>query len=336
MHYLDNAATTAVLPEAAEAALRTMCEGFGNPSSLHRLGLEAARLLEDSRKSVAAALGCLPEETYFTSCGTESTNISLRGAAYLNRHQKGRIITTEIEHAATLNTCKQLAAEGYDVVFLKPDETGHITPAALAEALTEDTFLLSCQLVNNEIGTVQPVAEFGAMLKSKAPRALFHIDAVQGLARVKLTPKKWNCDLMSVSGRMKNHYLDIPVHLQIGVPILGVVRVFAYGGPKFIVGLSSKTTVDMDVAGTSTTVTYNHYSGKVTAPGLSDDELGNASDDTGTFKRFDIMMGVGGGVELFKHLTVKAGYEWGLMNLSKADGMTINRNQFVVSAGLSF
>lgn len=200
MHYLDNAATTAVLPEAAEAALRTMCEGFGNPSSLHRLGLEAARLLEDSRKSVAAALGCLPEETYFTSCGTESTNISLRGAAYLNRHQKGRIITTEIEHAATLNTCKQLAAEGYDVVFLKPDETGHITPAALEQALTGDTFLLSCQLVNNEIGTVQPVAEFGAMLKAKAPRALFHIDAVQGLARVKLTPKKWNCDLMSVSG----------------------------------------------------------------------------------------------------------------------------------------
>ena len=143
-------------------------------------------------------------------------------------------------------------------------------------------------------------------------------------------------DLVSVSGKTKNHYLDIPVHLQIGVPILGVVRVFAWGGPKFIVGLSSKTTVDMDVAGTSTTVTYNHYNGKVTAPGLSDDELGNASDDTGTFKRFDIMMGVGGGVELFKHLTVKAGYEWGLMNLSKADGMTINRNQFVVSAGLSF
>ena len=200
MHYLDNAATTRVLPEAAEAAVHAMCEGFGNPSSLHKMGIEASHLLEDSRKTVASALGCLPEETYFTSCGTESTNISLRGAAYLNRHKKGRIITTEIEHAATLNTCKQLAAEGYDVVFLKPDETGHITPAALADALTEDTFLLSCQLVNNEIGTVQPVAELGAMLKSKAPRALFHIDAVQGLARVKLTPKKWNCDLMSVSG----------------------------------------------------------------------------------------------------------------------------------------
>ena len=200
MHYLDNAATTAVLPEAAEAAMHAMRTCFGNPSSLHKMGIDASHLLGDSRKTVACALGCLPEETYFTSCGTESTNISLRGAAYLNRHQKGRIITTEIEHAATLNTCKQLAAEGYDVVFLQPDETGHITPAALEEALTEDTFLLSCQLVNNEIGTVQPVAELGAMLKSKAPRALFHIDAVQGLARVKLTPKKWNCDLMSVSG----------------------------------------------------------------------------------------------------------------------------------------
>ena len=164
------------------------------------MGVEASHLLEDSRKTVAAALGCLPEETYFTSCGTESTNISLRGAAHLGRHKKGRIITTAIEHAATLNTCKQLAAEGFDVVFLAPDETGHIPPAALEQALTADTILLTCQLVNNEIGTVQPVAELGAMLRAKASRALFHIDAVQGLARVKLTPKKWNCDLMSVSG----------------------------------------------------------------------------------------------------------------------------------------
>ncbi len=200
MHYLDNAATTAVLPEAAKAAMHAMCTCFGNPSSLHKMGIDASHLLENSRKTVASALGCLPEETYFTSCGTESTNISLHGAAHLNRHQKGRIITTEIEHAATLNTCKQLAAEGFDVVFLAPDETGHITPDALENALTGDTVLLSCQLVNNEIGTVQPVAELGALLKAKAPRALFHIDAVQGLARVKLTPKKWNCDLMSVSG----------------------------------------------------------------------------------------------------------------------------------------
>ena len=130
-----------------------MCEEFGNPSSLHRMGLEASHLLEDSRRTVASALGCLPEEVYFTACGTESTNISLRGAAHLNRHKKGRIITTEIEHAATVNTAKQLAADGFDVVFLAPDATGHITPEVLSEALTEDTILLSCQLVNNEIGT---------------------------------------------------------------------------------------------------------------------------------------------------------------------------------------
>lgn len=200
MHYLDNAATTAVLPEAAEAAMHAMRTCFGNPSSLHKMGIAAARLLEDSRKTVAAALGCLPEETYFTSCGTESTSISLRGVAHLHRHRKGRIITTGIEHAATRNTAGQLAAEGFDVVFLTPDPTGHIPPQALAAALTEDTVLLTCQLVNNEIGTVQPVEELGALLKAVAPRALFHIDAVQGLARVRLTPKKWNCDLMSVSG----------------------------------------------------------------------------------------------------------------------------------------
>lgn len=200
MHYLDNAATTRVLPAAADAALHAMLETFGNPSSLHEMGIEAAHLLEDSRKTVAAALGCLPEETVFTASGTESTNISLRGIAHLNRHKKGRIITTAIEHAATRNTCKQLAAEGFDVVSLAPDATGHITPEALDEALTADTVALSCQLVNNEIGTVQPVAALGARLKAKVPDALFHIDAVQGLARVKLTPGKWRCDLMSVSG----------------------------------------------------------------------------------------------------------------------------------------
>ena len=210
MHYLDNAATTRVLPEAAEAAVRAMLEEFGNPSSLHRMGREAAQLLaarrihKDSRKTIASALGCLPEEVYFTACGTESTNISLHGAAHLNRHKKGRIIVTEIEHAATINTAKQLADSGFDVVFLAPDATGHITPEVLSEALTEDTVLLSCQLVNNEIGTVQPVEQLGKLLKAKAPKALFHIDAVQGLCRVRLTPKKWSC--ADAAGRNNNMY----------------------------------------------------------------------------------------------------------------------------------
>ena len=142
--------------------------------------------------------------------------------------------------------------------------------------------------------------------------------------------------LGKTSGKITQHYLDIPVHLQIGVPILGVVRVFAWGGPKFIVGLSSKATADVNILGAETTFTYNNYSGKTTAAGLGDNEISAVSENMPTYKRFDIMMGVGGGVELFKHVTVKAGYEWGLMNLSKTDGMSINRNQFVVSAGLSF
>lgn len=187
MHYLDNAATTRVLPEAAEAAVHAMCEEFGNPSSLHRMGLEASHLLEDSRRTVASALGCLPEEVYFTACGTESTNISLRGAAHLNRHKKGRIITTEIEHAATVNTAKQLAADGFDVVFLAPDATGHITPEVLSEALTEDTILLSCQLVNNEIGTVQPVKQLGKLLKAKAPKGIGALYVKKGLRLPPLT-----------------------------------------------------------------------------------------------------------------------------------------------------
>lgn len=144
-------------------------------------------------------------------------------------------------------------------------------------------------------------------------------------------------DLASVSGRMKNHYLDIPVHLQIGVPILGVVRVFAYGGPKFVFGLAHNTIYELSLGdGPSGEIRYNHFSGKIKGAGFDDETLDNYAQGQPTYKRFDIMMGVGGGVELFKHLTVKAGYEWGLMNLSKADGMTINRNQFVVSAGLSF
>ncbi len=200
MHYLDNAATTRVLPAAAEAALRAMTEEYGNPSSLHRLGLAAARLLEDSRKTLAAALGALPEEVYFTSCGTESTNISLRGAAHLNRHKKGHIITTAIEHAATLNTVRELEQGGFRVTLLAPDAGGHIPAEALERALTEDTVLLSCQLANNELGTVQPVGELGRLLKARRPEAMYHIDAVQGLCRVPLTPKKWGCDLMSVSG----------------------------------------------------------------------------------------------------------------------------------------
>ncbi|MGE4548016.1 MAG: cysteine desulfurase family protein [Intestinibacillus sp.] len=200
MHYLDNSATTPVLPEAAEAALRVMREDFGNPSSQHTLGIHAAGLLKASRASVARALGAQPGEIIFTSGGTESINTAIFGVCRKHFRRGRHIITTAAEHSATLASLKKLEGEGFAVTDLQPDATGHISLDDFENALREDTILLTVLLVNNEVGTRMPVAEMGRRLKRKCPQALFHIDAVQGLFRVPLTPARWGCDLMSVSG----------------------------------------------------------------------------------------------------------------------------------------
>ncbi len=200
IHYLDNSATTRVLPEAQEAALYAMREMFGNPSSLHRMGIDAARCLKESREAAAAAMGCTAAEVYFVSGGTEGINTAIFGAAHKNRHLGKHIVTSAIEHAATLQACHRLEGEGYTVTYIQPDAQGHICAQDVAEAIRKDTILVTLMLVNNEVGTVLPVAEVGKILKQNCPQALFHVDAVQGLFRVPLTPKKWNCDLMSVSG----------------------------------------------------------------------------------------------------------------------------------------
>ena len=127
MHYLDNSATSRVLPEAARAAMDAMAEGFGNPSSQHRLGIEAARLLKDSREAVASALNAQPNEITFTSGGTESINTAIFGAAFKNRHLGKHIVSTAIEHAATRNALKRLEEEGFTVTYLQPDASGHVT-----------------------------------------------------------------------------------------------------------------------------------------------------------------------------------------------------------------
>ena len=199
MHYLDHAATTAVLPEAAAIACKVMTEQFGNPSSVHKMGIQASGILETARKQVAAIMNAEPSEITFTSCGTEATSMAIYGAC----RRKGRgkhIITTAIEHSATLNTVKQLEQEGFIVTYLQPDINGHISISDLRDAIRPDTVLLTCMLANNEIGTLLPVKELGKILKKKAPNAFFHIDAVQGLARVAIKPKLWNADFISVSG----------------------------------------------------------------------------------------------------------------------------------------
>lgn len=199
-HYLDHSATTQVLPQAIEMAVQVMREQYGNPSSQHRKGLEAAAVLKQARVQTAQAMGAQPEEITFTAGGTESTNIALFGVAQKNRHHGGHIISTMLEHAATRNTLKQLAAQGFTVTNLQPDSSGHISLEAFADALQENTILVSCMLVNNEVGSMLPAEQMGKLLKARCPKAYFHIDAVQALFRVPLLPQKWQCDFMSVSG----------------------------------------------------------------------------------------------------------------------------------------
>ena len=200
MIYLDNAATTRVCPQAAQAALEAMTEQYGNPSSRYPLGREAARRLKEQRGQVAAALGCAPEEIFFTSCGTEGDNWAIRGAVELGRRKGKHIITTAFEHAAVLEPCKALEREGYEVTWLKPDKTGHISIEDLTAALRPDTVLVSMMLVNNELGTIQPVAEAARAIKAAHSPALLHTDAVQAFLKVPFTPKALGVDLLTISG----------------------------------------------------------------------------------------------------------------------------------------
>jgi len=199
-HYLDNAATTRVSDAAAQAALAAMTGEFGNPSSRHQAGARAAQALKEHRTVIAKALGAKPEEVIFTSCGTESDNWAIRAAVQLNRRKGKHIITTAIEHDAVLEPCRELEREGYEVTYLKPDRMGNITVEQVAEALRENTVLVSMMLVNNELGTILPVAEVAKLLKQRRSVALLHCDAVQAFLHVPFTVGALGADFVSVSG----------------------------------------------------------------------------------------------------------------------------------------
>ena len=198
--YLDNAATTRVCPEAAQAALEVMTEAFGNPSSGYAFGAQAAERLSADRAAVADALGCLPEELVFTSCGTEGDNWAIRGAVEYGRRKGKHIITTAIEHSAVLEPLRELEGQGYDVTYLRPDRSGHIDIAGLEAALRPDTVLVSMMLVNNELGTILPVREAAQAIRRAGSPALLHTDAVQGFLKVPFTPEELGADLLTISG----------------------------------------------------------------------------------------------------------------------------------------
>lgn len=199
-HYLDNAATTPVRPEAVQAAVEAMTTGWGNPSARYTLGSQTTNRLKLWRGDLARALGCQPEEIVFTSCGTESDNWAIQAAVELGKRKGKHIITTAIEHAAVLEPCKVLEQQGYEVTYLQPGRDGNISIDDLVEALRPDTILVSMMLVNNELGTVLPVEEAAKAIKNSGSPALLHCDAVQGFLKVPFTPKALGVDLLSLSG----------------------------------------------------------------------------------------------------------------------------------------
>ena len=198
--YLDNAATTRVYPSVCEKMVEVMSKDFGNPSSLHMKGFTAEQYVKEAKKTIASVLKVDVKELVFTSGGTESNNMAIIGAAMANKRRGNHLITTSIEHASVYNPFIWLEEQGFEVTYLPVDHRGVVSLDALEKALRDDTILVSVMAVNNEIGTIQPLDEIGAMIKKKNPQILFHVDAIQGFGKIEIYPTRWQIDLLSVSG----------------------------------------------------------------------------------------------------------------------------------------
>ena len=199
MIYLDNSATTKPCAEAVEAVTAAMTENWGNPSALYDFGIDTARQLRTARHQVAAAMGAEPDRIFFTSGGTEADNWAIFGSAKRMGKRGKHIITTAIEHHAVLNCMKELEAQGFEVTYLKPDKQGTVTLDALKEALRKDTIFVSIMMVNNEVGSVMPIAQMAKLTHRICPDAIFHTDAVQGFLKIPFAAKALGADLISVS-----------------------------------------------------------------------------------------------------------------------------------------
>ena len=199
MIYLDNSATTKPCQEAVDAMVRGLIDTWGNPSALYNFGIDAAHDLRIARSQVAAALGAETDRVFFTAGGTEADNWAIFGCAKRFGKKNKHIITTAIEHHAVLNCMNELESQGFEVTYLQPDDKGRITTDALKAALRKDTFLVSIMMVNNEVGSVMPIAQMAKLTRKIAPDALFHTDAVQGFLKVPFQAKTLGADLITVS-----------------------------------------------------------------------------------------------------------------------------------------
>ncbi|MGN0557821.1 MAG: cysteine desulfurase family protein [Acutalibacteraceae bacterium] len=228
-HYLDNSATTRVSQLAAKKALQIMTECYGNPSSLHTKGMQAEQELIKARKIIADSIKAKENEIYFTSGGTEANNTAIFGTAKAKLRQGKKIVTTAIEHSSVLEACEALQKQGYEVVYLAPNENGIVTAEALENAVDSDTILVSVMAVNNETGAVMPIEHISKIIKNKKSNALFHTDMVQAYGKIHIKASKIGADLISLSAHK--------VHAPKGVGALYVksgVRIFPlhFGGEQ--------------------------------------------------------------------------------------------------------
>jgi len=198
-HYLDNSATTVTCEKAAQKALSMMTSEYGNPSSLHKKGLEAELELTHAREVIANSLFVESDEVYFTSGSTESNNTVLFGVSSAKKRNGNKIVTTAIEHSSVIEACKKLEQDGFEVVYLTPDKNGVVPPSAFEEAVDSNTILVAVMAVNNEVGSVQNLERIGKIIKRKNKDAVFHVDAVQAYGKMVLKPKKWGVDTLCVS-----------------------------------------------------------------------------------------------------------------------------------------
>lgn len=198
--YLDNSATTRCSRAAAELMMKLLTQDYGNPSSMHNMGVIAENYMVDARKKIARTLKVQEKEICFTSGGTESNNLAIVGTAEANKRNGMHVITSAIEHPSVSNTMAYLEGHGYEVTYLPVDGYGRISLEELEEAIRPDTILVSLMQVNNEIGAIEPIAEAGEIIKNKNPETLFHVDAIQSYGKMRIFPNKMKVDLLSVSG----------------------------------------------------------------------------------------------------------------------------------------
>ena len=199
MIYLDHAATTPVPRAVADTMYTVLTEHFGNPSAQYPMGLETKKQVELWRRTVAKALGCESRQLFFTSCGTEGDNWAIQAACWQNRRLGHHIVTTAVEHSAMLEGCRWMEQQGWEVTYLTPDGEGVITAQQVLDAVRPDTALVSCMLVNNELGTIYPIQDIARGLAAKNPQTLLHTDAVQGFLKIPFSAKTLGADFITIS-----------------------------------------------------------------------------------------------------------------------------------------